>query len=72
MEAVQGVPGVSKPCVVGISTEDAVNLCLEAGQSHKVVGVDVCDYNPFIEDWSSGRLVATMFYYLALGLSARL
>jgi len=72
MEAIVGVPGVSKPCIEGISTEDAVGLCLTAAGSSKVIAVDICDYNPFIEDWQTGRLIATMFYYLALGYSARL
>lgn len=72
LEAILGVPGVSKPCQEGISTEDAVGLCIAAAGSSKVVAIDICDYNPYIEDWQTGRLVATMFYYLTLGLSARL
>jgi len=27
------------------------------------------EYNPYVEDWHTGRLSATLFYYLALGLS---
>jgi hypothetical protein len=27
------------------------------------------EYNPYVEDWHTGRLAATLFYYLALGLS---
>lgn len=51
MESIEGVPGVSKPCMSGITTEEAVGLCLESAyHSSHVVAVDVSDYNPFIED----------------------
>jgi arginase family enzyme len=72
LEAIEGVTGVSRPCLTGITTEEAIEVCLQVGNSSKVVAIDICDYNPFIEDWSTGRLVATMFYHLALGYSARL
>jgi hypothetical protein len=50
-----------------------VEICKISGyKSDKIVGIDICDYNPFIEDWSSGRLLATMFYYFTLGLSAKI
>ena len=41
-------------------------------KSKKLVAIDISDYNPFVEDSSTGRFVATMFYYFTLGLSIRL
>lgn len=70
MEAIEGVAGVSTICVKGITTEEAVEICHTAAKEWtNLVAIDVVDYNPFIEDWSTGRLLATMFYYFALGLS---
>jgi len=73
MEAIDGVLGVSSRCTEGLSTEEIIEILKITGHnSQKIVAVDVSDYNPFIEDWSTGRLVATMFYNFALGLSLRL
>lgn len=73
MEAIEGVTGVSIPCVQGFSTEEIVETCHLVGLNEaKLVAIDVTDYNPFIEDWSTGRLLVTMFYYFAMGLSVRL
>lgn len=73
MEAIEGDLGVSSKCTCGLSTEEIIEILKIAGySSHKLVAVDISDYNPFIEDWTTGRLVATMFYYFALGLSMRL
>jgi len=73
MEAIDGALGVSKKCTVGLSTEEIVEILKIAGRnSEKLVAVDLSDYNPFIEDWTTGRLVASMFYWFALGLSMRL
>ncbi len=64
---------MSTKCVKGISCEEAVEVFKVAGfNSQKLVALDVTDYNPFIEDQITGRLLATMFYYFALCLSVRL
>ncbi len=73
MESIQDIPGVSNKCFKGIWTEEAVEIAkIAAYNSDKLVSFDVSDYNPYIEDWNTGRLLATMFYYFALGLSARI
>lgn len=33
--------------------------------------IDVSEYNPTVEEWRTGRLVANMFYYFAMGLVLR-
>lgn len=88
--------GVSAVGVVGISSQDALDICLEAGRNPKVrcnprssicssafsVCVsfifvfqvqlfDLSEYNPTVEDWRTGKLVANMFYYFCLGVAQR-
>ena len=74
LEAIEGVIGVSSPNVHGgLTTEEITEICYISGKySNKLVAIDVTDYNPFKEDWRSGRLLATMFYYFTLGYSMRL
>ena len=33
--------------------------------------MDVSEYNPAVEEYRTGRLVANMFYYFALGMACR-
>lgn len=73
MECIEGIPGVSTRCKKGITTEEAVEIFKIAGYlGKKLVALDLSDFNPFIEDQNTGRLAASMFYYLTLGMSARL
>jgi len=64
-------PGVSAPAAVGISAQDALDICFAAGSNPKVKLFDLSEFNPRIEDYRTGRLVAFMFYYFALGLASR-
>jgi len=73
MEAIEGALGVSSKCTLGLSTEEIVEILKISGRySDKLIAIEVSDYNPFIEDWSTGRLVSSMFYWFALGLSIKL
>ena len=74
LESIEGLKGVSTNCLSGgIATEDTVQMVFEAGyrlgKAGILTSVDISDYNPFVEDWQTGRLAATLFYYLTLGLS---
>lgn len=71
LECVEAAVGVTtNKTAGGFTSEEAVEICYLAGlYSDKIVAVDVCEYNPYVEDWKTGRLLATMFYYFALGLS---
>jgi formiminoglutamase len=64
-------PGVSAPGTVGLSAQDALEMCMCAGKNPKVRLFDLSEYNPAIEDYRTGRLVGTMFYYFALGIASR-
>lgn len=35
----------------------------------QLVSIDLSEYNPCVEDWRTGRLSITLFYYFALGLA---
>lgn len=64
-------PGVSAPGSIGLSAQEALNICFLAGKSPKVMLVDVSEYNPSVESFRTGRLVALMLYYFLLGFSQR-
>ena len=74
LENIEGAPGVTTNCLNGgFSTEEAIEICYIIGfHCRKLVAFSISEYNPFVEDWRTGRLLATMFYYFTLGLSKRL
>lgn len=71
LESVENALGVSTNCLHGgLTTEEAIEICYLSGlYSNKLVAFDIAEYNPYVEDWRTGRLVATLFYYFTLGLS---
>ena len=55
LESIEGLKGVSTNCLSGgISTEDAVEMVYQAGlrlgRVNKLTSVDLCEYNPYVED----------------------
>ena len=74
MENFDAAIGVTSSCTTGgFSTEEAIEICYLSGfLLGKLVAIDINEYNPFVEDWKTGRMVASMFYYFALGYSQRL
>lgn len=74
VENIEGAVGVTANTTVGgFTTEEAIEICYLAGlKLGKLVAIDINEYNPYVEDWRTGRLVATMFYYFILGLAQRL
>lgn len=44
-----------------------LEIMLFLGKQEKVVALDISEYNPFVEDWRTGRLVATLYYQYLLG-----
>jgi len=64
-------PGVSCPATIGLSAQEALDICFCAGQCKKVKLFDVSEFNPKIEDYRTGRLVANMFYFFVMGFSQR-
>lgn len=63
--------GVSSPANVGLTAQEALDICYFAGQNRKVCLFDLSEFNPLVEDYRTGKLVTTMFYYFALGLTQR-
>lgn len=64
-------PGVSAPGTIGLTAQEALNICFLAGQSPRVKLVDLSEYNPSVEDYRTGRLLVLMFYYFLLGYAQR-
>lgn len=73
LDAVAGrdAPGVSCPGATGISSEDAFDICFLAGSDKRVAMFDLSEFNPEIEAYRTGKLVAAMFYYFLLGYKTR-
>lgn len=65
-------PGVSAPGTIGLTAQEALNICYLAGQSSRVKLVDMSEFNPTVEDYRTGRLLVLMFYYFLLGYAHRL
>jgi len=64
-------PGVSAPAANGLSAQEALDICFAAGQHSNVKLFDLSEFNPLIEEYRTGRLVAFMFYYFVLGVASR-
>jgi formiminoglutamase len=73
LDSVRGAdaPGVSCPGAIGLSSDDALRICLAAGEDPRVCLFDLSEFNPTIEAYRTGKLVAAMFYYFLLGLKKR-
>ena len=60
-------PGVSAPATVGLTSEQACDMCFAAGQSLHVKLMDLSEFNPIIEEYRTGKLVTLLFYNFLLG-----
>ena len=72
IESIEGATGVSSNCLIGgIKVEEATQMMFDAGQvlAYRLSSVDFNGYNPGAEDWRSGRLCVSLFYYFLLGLA---
>jgi formiminoglutamase len=64
-------PGVSCPGTRGLTADQALDICFQAGKSPRVVGFDLSEFNPIVENNLTPRLVAQMVYYFLLGFGGR-
>ncbi|KAI9183632.1 hypothetical protein H9P43_004550 [Blastocladiella emersonii ATCC 22665] len=73
LDAVRGcdAPGVSCASPLGLTAQQALDICYVAGTHPAVKLVDLSEYNPKEEEYRTGRLVAMMAYYFAMGLTQR-
>jgi formiminoglutamase len=69
--SMEHAPGVSCPSPIGLSAQEALDICYLAGKNSKVKLVDVSEYNPQEEGYRTGKLVANMFLYFVLGYTQR-
>merc|ERR1711991_1182011 len=74
LDAISGAdaPGVSAVATYGLSSRDALEIAFQAGSHDKVCMLDVSEFNPAVEAYRTGRLVANIAYYFALGVATRL
>lgn len=64
-------PGVTLPSPIGLTAEDILEMCQEAGSRSQVMSFDITELNAGVETERSGRLVALMIYYFLLGFHQR-
>eukprot|EP00760_Papus_ankaliazontas_P038581 PhM_4_TR9197/c0_g1_i1/m.16020/K01468/hutI, AMDHD1; imidazolonepropionase len=64
-------PGVSCPANVGLTAEDAVEMCYLAGKDRRVCLMDVSELNPLVEDYRTPRLVVQMIVHFLMGFHSR-
>ncbi|EGR28902.1 hypothetical protein IMG5_166960 [Ichthyophthirius multifiliis] len=66
-------PGVSRPSVIGgLTSEEIIEIMFQAGIDERIKSIDITDYNPNIEDYRTGLLLANLIYYYCLGYCERL
>ncbi|KAG2387053.1 hypothetical protein C9374_002088 [Naegleria lovaniensis] len=65
------VTGVSCPSPLGLSAQQALDICFYAGTQQKVKLFDLSEYNPTIEEYNTGKMVAAMFVHFCMGYSLR-
>ena len=64
-------PGVSCPAAIGLSSQEALDICFLSGKNPDTKMLDLSEFNPTVEENRTSRLVATMIYYFLLGLATR-
>ena len=64
-------PGVSCPAVIGLISQEALDICFAAGKCGNIRFLDISEFNPDIEEDRTGRLVATVVYYFLMGIADR-
>ena len=60
-------PGVSSSSPVGLTATQALKICQYAGSNLKVRLFDLSEYNPLVDEYQTGRLVAFMFHSFLQG-----
>jgi len=73
IDSIQGAdcPGVSCPAVIGLTSQEALDICFLAGKHENVRLLDFSEYNPVIEEDRTARLVVNMIYYFLMGVASR-
>ena len=73
IDSIEGAhcPGVSCPAVIGLSSQEALDICFTAGRHRHTRLLDLSEFNPDVEEYRTGTLVCNMIYYFLMGLALR-
>ena len=73
IDAISGAdcPGVSCPATIGLTAQDAFDICVEAGACARTRLVDLSEMNPAVEGYRTPRLAVNMFYAFLIGFARR-
>jgi len=64
-------PGVSCPGTIGLTAQEALDMCFVAGRNPRVRLFDLSEFNPHADEYRTGRLVANMWYWFNMGVAQR-
>jgi formiminoglutamase len=62
---------VSCPASIGLTAQEALDMCFVAGAHPNVRLFDLSEFNPKIDEYRTTRLVANMFYFFSMGVAKR-
>ncbi|KAL9650696.1 hypothetical protein ABK040_001752 [Willaertia magna] len=65
------VLGVSCPSALGLTAQDAFDICFESGKCERVKLFDLSEYNPIVEEYNTGKVVSGMFVHFCMGYALR-
>jgi len=71
VSASAGAPGVSCPSPIGLTAQDALDICFVAGRDPHVRLFDLSELCPAAEGYVTPMLAAYMFYHFVMGLAVR-
>ncbi|EFC50281.1 predicted protein [Naegleria gruberi] len=63
--------GVSCPSPLGLTAQNALDIAFYSGNNSKVKLFDLSEYNPIIEEYNTGKLVAAIFVQFVLGVASK-
>lgn len=55
----------------GLTVEEIVEIFFLMGMSSNVLLVDICEFNPSVEDYESSLLIVNLLYYFLMGWTNR-
>ncbi len=55
----------------GLTVEEIVEIFFLMGMSSNVLLVDICEFNPSVEDYESSLLIVNLLYYFLMGWTKR-
>jgi len=72
VEVIARFKGCRDMQVLGLTVEEMIEIMMLLGACKKIALVDVCEFNPSVEDYESSLLILNMLYYFVMGYTKRI